>query len=99
MIAEAYNCYCCTVKMLSVIRIEEYSVIESLSLTHDFFQFQLFYCNPKTITIMQYNYISEKSGNNGQLKRDADPANWGPLPIKIRNRSTWLPCKNSKSLC
>jgi len=40
-----------------------------------FFQFQLFYCNPKTITIMQHNYISEKSGNNGKPKRDADPAN------------------------
>jgi len=24
---------------------------------------------------MQYNYISEKSGNNGKPKRDADPAN------------------------
>ena len=30
---------------------------------------------PKTITIMQHNYISEKSGNNGKPKRDADPAN------------------------
>ena len=33
------------------------------------------YCNPKTITIMQHNYISEKLGNNGKPKRDADPAN------------------------
>jgi len=24
---------------------------------------------------MQHNYISEKSGNNGKPKRDADPAN------------------------
>ena len=30
---------------------------------------------PKTITIMQHNYISEKSGNNRKPKRDADPAN------------------------
>src|SRR6218665_3096611 len=54
---------------------------------------------PKTITIMQHNYISDKLGNNGKPKRDADPANKGPLSIIIRNRSTWLPCKNSKSLC
>jgi len=39
------------------------------------FQFQLFYSNTKTITIMQHNYILEKSGSNGKHKRDADPAN------------------------
>jgi len=39
------------------------------------FQFQLLYCNPKPITIMQHNYILEKLGNNGKPKRDADPAN------------------------
>ena len=42
---------------------------------------------------MQHNYILEKSGNNGKPKRDADPANHGPLPVMIRNRSTWLPVK------
>jgi len=39
------------------------------------FQFPIVLLQPKTITIMQHNYISERSGNNGKPKRDADPAN------------------------
>ena len=30
------------------------------------------YCNPKTITIMQHNYISDKFGNKGKPKSDAE---------------------------
>src|SRR6218665_3995637 len=40
-----------------------------------FSNFPIIYRNQKTITIMQHNYISEKLGNNGKPKRDADPAN------------------------
>ena len=46
-----------------------------------FSQFQLFYCNPKTIAIMQNNYLLENSGSNGKPKRDANPANL-TLPIR-----------------
>ena len=35
---------------------------------------------------MQHNYISDKLGNNGKPKRDADPANQGPLPIKNKKQ-------------
>ena len=31
---------------------------------------------------MQNNYTLDKSGSNGKPKRDADPANYGPLPQK-----------------
>src|SRR6218665_2281140 len=40
-----------------------------------FFPIPIVLLQPKTITIMQHNYISEKSGNNGKPKRYADPAN------------------------
>jgi len=48
------------------------------------FQFQLFYCNPKTITIMQHNYTLEKSGSN--LKGMLIPLTRAPYQYDMKQK-------------